>query len=57
MAARRITIYRDTANKWRYRVQANNWKVIETSEESFSAKGYAKRRVEKKYPGVEVVEA
>jgi uncharacterized protein YegP (UPF0339 family) len=54
--ARRATIYRDADGKWRYKVQAANWRTIDASEEGFAKKATARRRVEKRWPGVEVVE-
>lgn len=55
MTARRVTVFRDSAGGWRYRVQAGNWRVIEASEESFSQKRTVLNRVAKKYPRVELV--
>ena len=52
--ARRITVYRDEAGEWRYRVQAYNWRTVETSEEGFKRKSTVLRRIEKRWPGVEV---
>ncbi len=57
MRARRVTIYRDSAGQWRYRVQAGNWRVTESSEQGFSQKRSVLKRVAAKYPDVEVVEA
>lgn len=53
--ARRVTIYRDVDGKWRYRVQARNWRVIEAAEQGLR-KDAVLRRIEKRWPGVELVE-
>lgn len=55
--ARRATIYKDAAGEWRYKVQGSNWRTIDASEEGFKRKSTALRRVEKQYPGVEIVDA
>lgn len=54
--ARRITIYQDAKGEWRYRAQAGNWQVIESSEEGFRQKRTVLARVAARYPGVEVIE-
>lgn len=52
-AARRVTIYRDSAGEWRYRVQAGNWRIIETAEQGFARRSTVEKRVAKRWPGVE----
>ncbi len=52
--ARRVTIFRDAAGDFRYRVQGRNWKNIGGSEEGFKRKATVVARIEKLYPGVEV---
>ncbi len=56
MRAKRVTIYRDRKKFWRYRVQAFNNRVIESSEEGFVQKRTVLKRVGEKYPNVEIVE-
>jgi len=53
--ARRVTIFRDHEGQWRYRVQSSNWKTIEASEQGFARERTVQRRVEKRWPGVEIV--
>lgn len=53
--ARRVTVYRDAAGQWRYKVQAANWRVIDASEEGFTRKRTALARVAKRWPDVELV--
>lgn len=55
--ARRVTVYRDAAGEWRYKVQAGNWRVIDASEEGFTHKRTALARVAKRWPDVELVVA
>lgn len=54
-AARRVTVYR-AHDGWRYRVQAANWRIIEASEQPFKQRRTVLARVEKRFPGVELVE-
>lgn len=53
---RRITIFKDKAGEFRYRVQAGNWRVTGGSEEGFKRKATVIKRIEKQFPGVEVVD-
>lgn len=53
--ARRATVRRDHAGEWRYKVQGYNWRTIDASEEGFKQKRSAVARVEKRWPGVEIV--
>lgn len=54
--ARRITLYTRSDGDIGYRVQANNWAVIEASEEGFADKSFVKRRLRSRYPGVEIID-
>lgn len=54
--ARRVTIYRDSRRKWRYKVQAGNWRTVETAEQGFADRRSVLARVRSRWPGVEVVE-
>lgn len=54
--ARRVTIYRDTAGEWRYRVQGHNWRTINAAEQGFRQKRSVVSRIAREYPGVEVIE-
>lgn len=51
---RRVTIYRDHANRFRYRVQAGNWRVVDDPEQSFARKASCTKRIAERWPGVEV---
>lgn len=55
--ARRVTIYRDAAGEWRYKVQGGNWRTIDASEEGFKQKRSVVARVRRRWPDVEVVVA
>jgi hypothetical protein len=50
-----VTVYRDAAGEWRYRVQAGNWRTIDASEEGFKRRASVMRRAGRRWPGVEVV--
>jgi uncharacterized protein YegP (UPF0339 family) len=54
--ARRAVVYRDAAGKWRYRIQAANWKTIAASEQGFARRSTVIGRIEKYWPGVEIIE-
>lgn len=54
--ARRVILYRDQAGEWRYKAQASNWRTIDASEEGRTRKSAVLRIIERRYPGVEVVE-
>jgi uncharacterized protein YegP (UPF0339 family) len=54
--ARRVTIYKDSAGKYRYRVQGFNWRTINASEQGFAQKRSVVGRVAREYPGVEVID-
>lgn len=54
-APRRVTIFSDSDGLWRYRVQATNWRTTHLSD-GFAQRRTVQRRVEKEYPGVEVVD-
>lgn len=54
-APRRVTIYKER-DVWRYRVQATNWRTIAISD-GMRQKRSVLAAAERKYPGVEVVEA
>lgn len=56
MTARRITVYRRHDGTFGYKVQAANWRTVETAEQGFARKATVLKRVEKKYPGVEIVD-
>lgn len=53
--ARRATVYRDAAGEFRYKIQGKNWRTIDASEEGFKRLATALRRIEKRWPGAEVV--
>lgn len=53
--ARRVTVYRDTGKKWRYRVQGGNWREIEAAEQGFARKQTCLDRAQSRWPGVEIV--
>ena len=55
MAARhRIELHRDPQGKWRYRRRAGNWRIVDSSEQGFRTRWYARRRAIKNVPaGVE----
>lgn len=55
MRPHKALIYR-APDGWRYRVKAGNGRIVEASEEAFYRKVYARKRVESRWPGVEVVE-
>lgn len=53
--ARRATVYRDSAGDWRYKVQGYNWRTIDAAEEGLKRKASVLARLERRWPGVEVV--
>ena len=54
--ARRITIYRRRDGDFGYRVQAGNWRTIETSEEGFLRKASILKRLDRRYRNAEIVD-
>lgn len=54
--ARRVTIFKDDEGKFRFHVQAGNWKIIEASEQGFARKASVLVRVYNRWPGVELVD-
>ena len=53
--ARRATVYRDEAGAWRWKVQGYNWRTIDAAPEGVARQATAVNRVQKRWPGVEVV--
>lgn len=52
--AKRVTIYK-ADDGWRYRVQAQNWRVIETADRPRAGLAACRRVVVSRWPGVEIV--
>ena len=55
MKIRRVTIYLDPVNRYRWQAQSNNWKTVERSGSSFKKLKKAKKAVAKLFPGVELI--
>lgn len=46
----RITVYRDSDNRWRWRRQAGNNRVVAASEQSFKRRRYAEKDAIRELP-------
>lgn len=55
MVPRRATIFVDSDGLWHFRVQATNWRTIVVSE-GFAQRRTVVKRIEREYPGIEVVD-
>jgi uncharacterized protein YegP (UPF0339 family) len=55
MRAKRITIYKDKAGEWRFKVQGANWKTIAVSEEGYKGFEWTKYKATRLFPDAEEI--
>lgn len=53
---RRVVIYQDEADKWRWRVVAGNGRVVGASEQGFARRAYAELDARQENPGATLYE-
>lgn len=53
---KKLEVYRDEADEWRWRVRAANGQIIGVSEEGYVDHAYAVRVAEERNPGLTAVE-